>query len=65
MPGLRGGRGDLVATVVVETPSKLDARQEELLRELAALRDEETPEGTVRSSSRSVFGRLRDAFNNG
>ncbi|MBE7323687.1 molecular chaperone DnaJ [Nocardioides sp. Y6] len=62
VPGLRGGRGDLIATVVVETPSKLDARQEELLRELASLRGEEAPEGTVRSSSRSVFGRLRDAF---
>lgn len=48
--------------MVVETPSKLDARQEELLRELATLRGEETPEGTVRSSSKSVFGRLRDAF---
>lgn len=62
VPGLRGGRGDLVVTVVVETPTKLDARQEELLRELAALRGEEAPEGTVRSSSKSVFGRLRDAF---
>lgn len=64
VPGLRGGRGDLIATVVVETPSKLDARQEELLRELAVLRGEEAPEGTMRSSHKSVFGRLRDAFGN-
>lgn len=64
VPGLRGGRGDLVVTVVVETPTRLDARQEELLRELAALRGEETPSGQVRAAgSKSVFGRLRDAFN--
>ena len=44
VPGLRGGRGDLVVTVVVETPTRLDARQEELLRELAAIRGEEQPD---------------------
>ena len=49
--------------VVVETPSRLDARQEELLRELAALRQEEQPTGQVRAAQKSVFGRLRDAFN--
>jgi molecular chaperone DnaJ len=64
VPGLRGhGRGDLVVTVLVETPSRLDARQEELLRELAALRNEENPSGTGSSSAKGVFGRLRDAFN--
>ncbi|WP_101524859.1 molecular chaperone DnaJ [Nocardioides houyundeii] len=63
VPGLRGGRGDLIVTTVVETPSRLDARQEELLRELAAIRGEESPEGTVKDSQKSVFGRLRDAFN--
>jgi len=64
VPGLRsGGRGDLVVTVVVETPTKLDERQTELLRELAALRDEESPEAAVGGHQRSVFGRLRDAFN--
>ena len=62
VPGLRGGRGDLIVTVVVETPTRLDARQEELLRELAALREEEQPTGQVRPGSKSVFGRLRDAF---
>ena len=63
VPGLRGGRGDLIVTVNVETPTRLDARQEELLRELAALRGEEQPTGHVRATQRSVFGRLRDAFN--
>ncbi|HEU5038728.1 MAG TPA: molecular chaperone DnaJ [Nocardioides sp.] len=63
VPGLRGGRGDLVVTVVVETPTKLDARQEELLRELAGIREEEAPSGQVRPSHKSMFGRLRDAFN--
>ncbi len=63
VPGLRGGRGDLVVTVVVETPTRLDPRQEELLRELAALREEEAPSGQVRPGQKSMFGRIRDAFN--
>lgn len=63
VPGLRGGRGDLIVTVAVETPTRLDARQEELLRELAALRGEEDPTGQLKPGSKSVFGRLRDAFN--
>jgi molecular chaperone DnaJ len=64
VPALRGvGRGDLVVRVVVETPSRLDDRQEELLRELAALRGEESPEGHVQATHRSVFDKLRSAFN--
>ena len=63
VPSLRGtGRGDLIVKVVVETPSRLDERQEELLRELAALRDEESPDGRVSAPHKSVFDRLRDAF---
>jgi molecular chaperone DnaJ len=52
-------------TVVVETPTRLDPRQEELLRELAAIRGEEKPDGRIgqTKSSGSVFGRIRDAFN--
>ncbi|MFN8169961.1 MAG: molecular chaperone DnaJ [Candidatus Nanopelagicales bacterium] len=60
------GRGDLHVHVEVLTPTKLDARQEELLRELATLRDEERPTGHVQSgnaSSGGLFSRLRDAFN--
>lgn len=63
VPGLRGGRGDLIVTVAVETPTRLDPRQEELLRELAAIRGEEEPTGQVKPGTKSVFGRLRDAFN--
>jgi molecular chaperone DnaJ len=64
VPSLRGGgRGDLVVRVVVETPTRLDDRQEELLRELAELRREESPDGQVHAPSKSVFNRLRDAFN--
>ena len=63
VPALRGGsRGDLVVRVIVETPTRLDDRQEELLRELAALRGEETPSGHVTPHQKSVFNRLRDAF---
>ena len=64
VPGLRGvGRGDLVVSVVVDTPTRLDPRQEELLRELAAIRGEESPDGTIRPAHKSMFGRLRDALN--
>lgn len=64
VPGLRGtGRGDIVVTVLVETPGRLDQRQTELLRELAALRGEEAAEGSIGAGGRSVFGRLRNAFN--
>ncbi|MXG91072.1 molecular chaperone DnaJ [Nocardioides flavescens] len=62
VPGLRGGRGDLIVSIAVETPTRLDARQEELLRELAELRAEEQPTGRVRPGKKSAFGRLRDAF---
>jgi len=64
VPGLRGvGRGDLIVTIAVETPTRLDPKQTELLRELAAVRGEEAPEGTLRASHRSMFDRIRDAFN--
>ncbi len=63
IPALRGaGRGDVIVQVLVETPTRLDERQEELLRELAALRDETQPEASFGARSKSVFDRLRDAF---
>ena len=59
------GRGDLYVHVDVVTPTKLDERQTELLRELATLRGEERATGTVSSTSSpgGLFSRLRDAFN--
>ena len=48
MPHLQGrGRGDLIVTVVVDTPAELTKEQDELLRQLAELRGEEVapPEG--------------------
>jgi molecular chaperone DnaJ len=64
VPGLRGGgRGNLIVSLAVETPTRLDARQTELLTELATIRDEQSPSGTMRAAQKSVFGRLRNAFN--
>ena len=62
---LRGqGRGDVIVHVDVQTPTRLDPDQEELMRKLAALRGEDGPEvGTVTSVRPTFFTRLRDAFN--
>ncbi|MGH3506928.1 MAG: molecular chaperone DnaJ [Nocardioidaceae bacterium] len=63
VPRLRGvGRGDVVATIVVETPTKLDSEQTELLRQLATARGEENPVASVEKPHKSVFNRFRDAF---
>ncbi|MGZ4593636.1 MAG: DnaJ C-terminal domain-containing protein, partial [Actinomycetes bacterium] len=61
---LRGsGRGDLIVHIDVQTPTRLDAEQEELLRKLAALRGEDGPDvGTMTSQKTGLFSRLRDAF---
>jgi molecular chaperone DnaJ len=57
------GRGDLLIHVNVETPSRLDPPQEELLKELAKLRGEEHPRGKFAPGQQGFFSRLRDAFN--
>jgi len=63
VPRLRGsGRGDLKVQVVVETPSRIDDRQRELLEQLAALRDEERPEALMAGHHKGVFGKIKDAF---
>lgn len=64
VPRLRGtGRGDLLIHLDVRTPTKLDGRQEQLLRELAAIRDEEKVTGpTADDQHTGLFGRIRDAF---
>jgi molecular chaperone DnaJ len=61
------GRGDLHVHYDVVTPTRLDAEQERLLRELAKARDEEEPQITVTNPATSgngqrLFSRLRDAF---
>jgi molecular chaperone DnaJ len=63
VPRLRGsGRGQLGVTLLVQTPTRIDAEQRELLRQLAVLREETRAEVTVQKTGRGVFGRLRDAF---
>ena len=63
VPRLRAnGRGQLGVTLLVQTPTRIDAEQRELLRQLAELREESSPEGSVQKHGRGVFGRLRDAF---
>ena len=58
MPVLQGrGHGDMVIEIMVETPSKLSAKQKELLRELQATETgDETPE------SKGFFDRIKDAL---
>jgi len=64
VPHLRGvGRGDLLVHVEVKTPTRLDAEQERLLRELAQLRGEEQPATTRGHGGGGLFSRVRDAFN--
>ncbi|GAB4100099.1 molecular chaperone DnaJ [Sinomonas halotolerans] len=58
-----GGRGDLLVTVKVETPTRLDPEQEELLRQFAKLRGEHVGEGKLVGSG-GVFAKLRDKLGN-
>ena len=67
MPRLRStgrtdGRGDLYVHLDVQTPTKLDARQTELLRQLAELRGEEQPELAANGRAGGLFTRLRDSL---
>lgn len=58
MPVLQGrGRGDLVIEITVETPTRLTARQKELLREL-----QETETGEECPQSKGFFERIRNAW---
>ena len=58
MPVLQGrGRGDLVTEIVVETPTKLTARQKELLAEFR-----ETETGDECPESAGFFAKLKNAF---
>lgn len=55
-------RGDLLITVDVQTPEKLDDAQRELLAKLAELRGEETPRAQITTSNRGMFSRMREKF---
>jgi len=55
-----GGRGDLHVHVDVQVPAALDEAQEQLLRQLAALRGEERPEARLSAAHGKVFSKLRD-----
>jgi molecular chaperone DnaJ len=58
MPVLQGrGRGDLVVEISVETPTRLTARQKELLREL-----QETETGEETPGSKGFFDRIKEAW---
>src|SRR5918998_1690749 len=68
MPRLRStgrvdGQGDLMVHVDVVVPTKLDAKQTELLRQLAQLRGEEQPDlAGGNRNGHGIFSRLRDSF---
>ncbi len=60
VPRLRSSaRGDLHVHVEVRTPTRVDEAQEKLLREFAALRNEEV---SVGGRGGGLFGKVRDAF---
>ncbi len=61
---LRGsGRGDLMVHLNVVTPTRLTHEQEQVLRQLAAMRGEERPAGRLTNvDSGGFLGKLRDAF---
>jgi molecular chaperone DnaJ len=58
MPVLQGrGQGELVIEIMVETPTKLTARQKELLREL-----QETETGDETPQSKGFFDRIKEVW---
>lgn len=68
VPSLRANRrgetprGDLGVTLLVQTPTKLDDAQRELLGQLAQLRGEAGPEVMTKHEERGFFDRLKDVF---
>ncbi|GAB3579487.1 molecular chaperone DnaJ [Calidifontibacter terrae] len=55
-------RGDLHVHANVRTPTKLDAAQQDLLRQLAEVRGEETPEANFQRADKGLFGKIRDVW---
>ena len=60
--GRTEGSGDLYVHVDVQTPTRLDARQAELIRQLAELRGEERLEMATNGRAGGLFSRLRDTL---
>jgi molecular chaperone DnaJ len=58
LPGLRGGRGDLLARLVVHVPGKVSGAERKLLEELGRLEGLKPP----RSSGKNFHARVKDAF---
>ena len=60
IPSLKTGtKGDLLLTVVVETPRKLNEKQKELLRQL-----EQSMTGKEYEGNKSFAEKIRELFNN-
>ena len=58
VPRLNGrGRGDLLVQIAVDVPTDLDAEQDDLLRQLAKMREE-----TVAEHPEGLFSKVRSAF---
>jgi len=57
MPYLGQNRyGDLLVEVIVQTPTRLNSRQEELIRELdQLLQEEESPLDKVKNAAKKIF----------
>jgi len=63
MPRLgKHGRGDLIVHLAVQTPTEISEEQAELLRQLAALRNEEKPDATLHETAGGIFGKIKDVF---
>lgn len=63
VPRLRGGgRGELGVTLLVQTPTRLDERQRELLKQLAETRGESNPAAVAHKGKGGVMGWLQDIF---
>lgn len=58
----REGRGDLGVTLLVQTPTRLDDEQRDLLRQFAAVRGESRAEVAVAKRGLGVLGWLKEAF---
>lgn len=57
LPGLRGGKGDLIVRLMVWVPTKLSGAEKKLLEELRKAEGMKTPR-----AARSLFERVKDAF---